>query len=102
MLGPKSKDFKDFYTKKVKIPPTFYFVDGMSSTINSWPFLKYPHLHLLSVIVSFTFGIDIFSSNPDLLISLSSIIQNPHPTRNTQFKSANKKEQLSRFEITDM
>ncbi len=36
-----------------------------SSTINACPFLKYPPLHLLSVIVSLTFGIFISSTNPD-------------------------------------
>ena len=32
-----------------------------SSTVNSCPALKYPHLHLLSVIVSFTFAISFIS-----------------------------------------
>ena len=36
----------------------------------------------------------------DLLISLSLIIQAPHPVRNTQFKSANKNRTAISFEIT--
>ena len=39
----------------------------------------------------------VWAHNSDLLISLSSIIQNPHPVRNTQFKSANHNHRLSRW-----